>query len=126
MRLRRVVDRDIERFYGPLRAAAFLEKYPVYYMDLGERNGAIYGMGGVCWDRDGKCWAFCSVPPRRYAVTLHRAASDILASAKEVNDAIFAYREDNDTSERWLRHFGFQYTHNDGDVEVWAWQRSAQ
>lgn len=113
---------DLPRLFGVASVADFFERaYPRWRIRIGERNGRVIGGGGVAWGVAGDCLAFCQPAPRRYALTLHKEATRVLAEAKAAEDVIVAVRQLVPTSERWLAHHGFRPITEDG--EVWEWRR---
>lgn len=116
-------DRDVIRYYGAANGEAFLRTFPRYAIKVGERNGAIVGVGGLGWTVDGECIAFADCSGMRFAKSMHRAATEILELGRQFEMKIVAFRQDLPTSERWLKRLGFEPAGMDGDREVWVWER---
>jgi hypothetical protein len=119
--LRRANEADVIRFCGVATARRFFERFPDWYGEVGERNGAIHGFGGCGWDLKGRCWVFCCSDGYRAGKTAHGAALSLLADLKTVVTTIYAWRDDYVTSERWLRRLGFRHMDNIDGEEVWSW-----
>lgn len=116
---------DIVRYFGAEPGHVFLTAFPRWVVRVGERHGAILGLGGAVWRHDGECWAFCDAISRRpaHAKHIHVGAREALAVASETSDTIWARRLDIPGSERWLARLGFTLAYQDDEGEVWKWHR---
>jgi hypothetical protein len=88
-------------------------------------DGRILGVGGVAVLDDGRLMAFADLTDeaRKNPVTLHKAASRVMARMKaEGVKGLIAVADMNASpaAERWLKRFGFEREEYGGRA-VWIW-----
>lgn len=93
----------------------------------GELDGRVLGVGGLTFfpDKVVRVFAALTDDARRYKVTLHKAALQVLAMARQHGyRRLVTFADPSiEPAEAWLQRLGF-HAHTVDDVTVYIWDES--